>query len=95
MEFSNEHWRLIITPRYVRKDNQKVKSKCVHCNGTGVNYETGEDDHRWHGIGSNGPICTWCIRGEIEVLPNIPPPPEMDKKFVKDLKEWFNNYHKE
>lgn len=78
----------MMAPRWVRKDNQKIKVNCIHCNGTGYNHE---DDIG--GIGSNPPKCNWCDSfGKREVLPEIPPPPEMDQKFLDDLKQWIQNY---
>lgn len=88
MEWSNEHWRLVVTPRYVRKDNQKIKIACVHCKGSGV-----VDNPDAMGLMDASMKCFYCWGdGKIEVLPEIPPPPEMDQKFVSDLREWIKNY---
>jgi len=88
MEWSNEHWQLVVTPRYVRKDNQKVKVTCISCDGHGFDYDPDS-----MGSGDKGRPCIWCMgTGKREVLPEIPPPPEMDQKFLKDLKEWVENY---
>ena len=88
MEVENEHWRLVITPRYVRKDNSKVKVDCFHCKGSGL-----VDNPDAIGLMDINMKCFFCHGdGKREILPEIPPPPEMDKKFVEDLKEWFKNY---
>lgn len=92
MEFSNEHWRLIITPQYVRKDNQKIKVDCHSCNGQGFEDET---DPNYLGFLDRGKPCFFCHgTGKREVLPEIPPPPEMDQQFLDDLKKWFQNYRR-
>jgi hypothetical protein len=85
--FGNEHWELVITPRFVRKDTSKIEVNCPHCDGTG---HIQDDDG---GLGFTLPKCNWCFgTGTRKVLKPIPDPPEMDPKFLKDLKEWFQNY---
>jgi hypothetical protein len=89
MDFENEYWRLVITPRYVRKDNAKIKVDCVHCKGSGL-----VENPDGMGLMDHLMKCFFCYGdGKREVLPEIPPPPEMNKKFLEDLKEWFDNYH--
>lgn len=88
MEFENEHWRLVITPRYVRKDNTKIKVECPSCKGSGI-----ITDPDAIGLSSKQKKCFYCWGdGSREILPEIPPPPEMDKNFLEDLKTWYENY---
>lgn len=87
MEFSNEYWKLVITPRYVRKDTSKFIADCFNCKGSGIvdNPDPTSLIHK--------NMCFHC-RGlcKIEVLPEIPHPPEIDHKFLEDLEKWFENY---
>jgi hypothetical protein len=88
MEFENEYWKLVITPRYVRKDSSKIKVDCVNCKGSGL-----IDNPDAMGLMDHNMKCFYCWGdGKREVLPEIPPPPEIDHKFLEDLKEWFQNY---
>ena len=82
MEFSNEYWKLVITPRYASKVD------CVNCNGSGI-----VDNPDATGLMDKNMKCFYCWGdGKREVLPEIPIPPEMCHKFLDDLKEWFENY---
>jgi hypothetical protein len=90
MIFSNEFWKLVITPQYVRKDNTKMKVNCCQCNGSGLILDPDAVSFL-----SAQKKCFYCWGdGTREVLPNIPPPPEMDQKFLADLREWFQNYNR-
>ena len=83
MEFSNEYWKLVITPRYASKVD------CVNCNGSGI-----VDNPDAIGLMDKNMKCFYCWGdGKIEVVPEIPIPPEMCHKFLDDLKEWFENYN--
>jgi hypothetical protein len=88
MIFSNEYWELVVIPQYVRKDSSKIKVDCVHCKGSGI-----VDNPDAMGLMDIHMKCFYCWGdGKREVLPEIPPPPEIDNKFLEDLKEWFENY---
>ena len=89
MQWKTEHYKLVVTPRYVRLNNYGEKIACHRCNGTGRGCENWEH----LGFGDKGYSCGRCMgNGEIEVLPNIPDPPEISKKFLEDLQNWINNY---
>jgi hypothetical protein len=69
-----------------------LKVKCPHCDGRGLTDDPDDNGGLWY----MGMPCTWCHgTGDREVLPQIPPPPEMDPKFLADLREWFINYGKQ
>ena len=82
MEFSNEYWKLVITPRYASKVD------CVNCNGSGI-----VDNPDATGLMDKNMKCFYCWGdGKREVVPEIPIPPEMCHKFLEDLEKWFENY---
>lgn len=83
MIWSNEYWKLVITPKWVRIDKNTEQVKCHRCNGSG-----------WIDNGDGWDLlpCRRCQDGKIERPTQIPPPPEMDAKFLDDLKNWINNY---
>ena len=83
MEFSNEYWKLVITPRYASKVD------CVNCNGSGI-----VDNPDAMGLMDKNMKCFYCWGdGKREVVPEIPIPPEMCHKFLEDLEKWFKNYN--
>lgn len=89
MDWKTEHYKLVVTPRYIRLDHSRETVLCYNCNGTG----RGSDDWEHLGFGDKGYICDKCMgSGELELLRKIPPPPEVDKKFLEDLQNWINNY---
>ena len=93
MIFENENWKLVVTPRFIRKNKELVKKKCVHCGGTGQ----GDSDDPAFAPGNCFPTpCRWCFgNGYQEELPDIPPPPPMDEKFLAALKKWYQEYQPE
>ena len=86
MKWSDEHYRLVLTPRYVRIDKTKIFVDCWHCQGRGSILDQ-EDLYPKK--------CERCDGGKIEQLKPIPSPPEIDKKFLQDLQDWINNYKEE
>lgn len=95
MQWKTEHYKLVVTPRYIRVDDSRESILCPRCGGAG--YYTNRDSDNWEhlglGCGGTGYKCPKCMgSGKIEVLRQIPPPPELDKKFLEDLQNWINNY---
>jgi hypothetical protein len=89
MKFETEHYKLALSVRWVVKRGVPHQ-KCVHCGGSGLEQSSDE-----MGFGPK-PVCEYCHgSGESSTFYDAPAPPEIDKKFLEDLKNWFDNYGKD
>jgi hypothetical protein len=87
MIFENEHWKLVISAGYVRKDKTKVKIKCHHCDGRGKECDPFDLSFK---------TCEWCYGGGyLWDLKPVPEPPKIDEQFLNDLEKWYQAYEPE
>lgn len=91
MKWLTEHYKLVVTPRYIRTDKSTEIVACSSCDGRGIDYDDREE--RPYSFCETVKSCRKCLgSGKLEVLAKIPPPPEIDEKFLSDLQNYINNY---
>jgi len=84
---------LVIRPQWVRKSQDKILVKCHRCQGSGTDRENLRGKLISSNFGADLYQCSHCQgKGNEEVLPKIPPPPEFEEKFLNDLREWVQSY---
>jgi hypothetical protein len=86
MIWENEHYKFVITPRWVRTSKEEYTEKpCHDCLGSG---RTVKDDYMFE-----SEICSTCRGvGLLKKLVPIPKPPEMDKDFLEVLDRFVQEY---
>lgn len=91
--FENDNWKLVIRPVWIRKNDEKVISDCVHCNGRGFS-----ESEELFLIGSND-RCHFCDgTGKVQQLKQIDPPPDLSDSryegFREGLQKFMNDFGK-
>lgn len=84
--WKNENYQLIVNVSYRRTNRDTCKTECLTCDGKGVV----PSDHWVDEI-----KCVRCAgSGKIDMPTRIPPPPEIDTKFLEELRGFINRYEK-
>ena len=81
----NEHYRLELVPKWVRKEDNYVDITCIHCEGKGHFYE---DE-----LSFDPMDCCWCSgTGKRKALEELPPPPRVEMDFISFMRKAFQEY---
>ena len=83
--WETEHYELVITPQWVRKDSTFEVVRCTHCGGRGM-----------EGMDVDSNQCTFCEgTGEIKKMKKIPPPPRISDALECALMTFVERYEED